>query len=229
MARCARCGSGGLLTKTYSCTTCARKVCGNCYVNDRGQSICLDCYPRVVEERKRNILAAYNNKCPLCGVGGTLHIFNPVLYRNQTFRYQDGKTIPVYHGELLFSAYIAYESCGNAINDEIMSRFRKALRAESAGRYDDAAVLYEDLNFLDKARALRERHRTSTVKQVQVNLNSLLEQIRQGGLVVPYKCPNCRAGISMNKDTSFDRLTHCPYCGSALVVSDIERFLSSIL
>jgi DNA-directed RNA polymerase subunit RPC12/RpoP len=229
MAKCQRCGRGGFLSKTDTCGSCGRRVCDHCFVNPHGESLCLDCYPRLVEERKTSVIASYNDKCPLCGTQGRLHVFNPVLYRDHTFKYQDGKAIPVYHGGLQFSAYIACESCGNAINEDNLSKFRKAMRAESAGRYDDAAVLYEDLNFLDKAKALRERHRTSTVKQVQVNLNSLLEQIRQGGLVVPYKCPNCRAGITISKDTSLDRLTNCPYCGSTLVVSDIERFLSSIL
>jgi len=229
MTKCGRCGSGGLLTKTYSCGTCARKVCDHCYVNDRGQALCLDCYPRIVEERKRKLLSDFSNQCPLCGAKGPLHVFNPVLFRDHTFRYDNGKPVPVYHGDLRFSANIACESCGNAIDDDSISKMKKAKRAELSGRYEDAARFYEELYFLEKARSLRERGRVSTVRHQHVDINHLLDQVRQGNLVVPYKCPNCQAGITINKDTSVDRLTNCPYCGSALVVSDIEKFLSSIL
>jgi DNA-directed RNA polymerase subunit RPC12/RpoP len=76
---------------------------------------------------------------------------------------------------------------------------------------------------------MRDKSKTTIVKHQYVDINHLLEQIRQGNLVVPYRCPNCQAGITISKDTSLDRLTSCPYCGSALIVSDIEKFLSSIL
>jgi DNA-directed RNA polymerase subunit RPC12/RpoP len=151
------------------------------------------------------------------------------VYRQYTYSYQGESKSPVYHGGLQFSAHIACENCGNAIDNDNIAKFKKAVKAEKSGRYGDAAILYEDLDFLDKARTLRERGRVSTVRHQHVDINHLLEQVRQGNLVVPYKCPNCNAGITINKDTSVDRLTNCPYCGSALVVSDIERFLSSIL
>jgi len=115
------------------------------------------------------------------------------------------------------------------VNNDTVGAINEATRAEQAGRYEDAAREYERLGYLDKAKALREMGKTTIVKHQYVDINRLLEQIRQGNLVIPYRCPNCQAGITINKETSADRLTKCPYCGSALVVSDIERFLSSIL
>jgi len=183
----------------------------------------------LIDWHKNNVLTGYNSHCPLCGAREALHVFNPVLYRDSSVAYKDGKQIVRYHGDLRFSAYVGCERCGNPVNEASISTLRKATKAEMAGRYEDAARLYEDLDFLDKARSLRERGRVSTVRHQHVDINHLLEQVRQGNLVVPYKCPNCSAGITINRDTSADRLTNCPYCGTALVVSDIERFLSSIL
>jgi len=158
-----------------------------------------------------------------------LHVFNLVLYRECGVTYKDGKQIRRYYGDLKFGAFVGCEKRGNSIDEFNISRLRRATRAELSGRHEDAAVLFEELNFLEKARSLRERGRVSTVRHQHVDMNHLLEQIRQGNLVIPYKCPNCSAGITISEDTSVDRLTNCPYCGSALVVSDIERFLNSII
>jgi DNA-directed RNA polymerase subunit RPC12/RpoP len=124
---------------------------------------------------------------------------------------------------------LCLDCCAVKVNSDTVGAINAATRAEQAGRYEDAARDYERLGFLDKARSMRDKSKTTTVKHQYVDINHLLEQIRQGNLVVPYKCPNCQAGITINKDTSVDRLTNCPYCGSGLVVSDIEKFLSSIL
>jgi DNA-directed RNA polymerase subunit RPC12/RpoP len=105
----------------------------------------------------------------------------------------------------------------------------QAVRAERAGRYEDAAKLYEELNFLSIARSLRERDRSSVLRHVQVDINRLLEQVRQGELVIPYKCPSCGAGIKITKETSTEGLAHCPYCGESLAIADVKDFLSSLL
>lgn len=150
----------------------------------------------------REVLSSLGNRCPKCGAEGKLKI-------NHT--------------------EVSCTACGNVIDRPTMEALNSASKVEKSGRYEDAARDYERLGFLDKARSMRDKNRTTVVKHQYVDINRLLEQIRQGNLVVPYRCPNCQAGITINKDTSTDRLTNCPYCGSALVVSDIEKFLSSIL
>lgn len=136
---------------------------------------------------------------------------------------------PKYYGPILIDSKLMCNACRNQINDTNLEVYRSAERAEQAGRYEDAANLFEKLNFLDKARSLRERDKTTTIRQVHVNINTLLDQIKQGSLVVPYQCPNCQAGIKISGETTADRLTNCPYCGSTLAIADIEKFLSSIL
>jgi DNA-directed RNA polymerase subunit RPC12/RpoP len=156
----------------------------------------------LISDFQRKVLSSYGDRCPKCGAEGKLKI-------NYT--------------------EVSCTACGNVIDRLTMEALNSAWKAEKAGRYEDAAREYERLGFLDKAKALREMGKTTIVKHQYVDINHLLEQIRQGNLVVPYRCPNCQAGITINKDTLIDRLTNCPYCASALVVSDIEKFLSSIL
>jgi DNA-directed RNA polymerase subunit RPC12/RpoP len=148
------------------------------------------------------------------------------IVRDPTGRVQLGHES---YGDLIYTLELSCNFCGNKINNETVGAIQSAMRAEKAGRYEDAARDYERVGFFDKAKAPRGRGKTTIVRHQYVDINNLLEQIRQGDLVVLYRCPDCRAGVTINKDTSIDRLTNCPYCGSALVVSDIEKFLSSIL
>jgi DNA-directed RNA polymerase subunit RPC12/RpoP len=53
--------------------------------------------------------------------------------------------------------------------------------------------------------------------------------MRQGSLVIPYKCPNCGAAIKITGEMNAERLSQCPYCGGSMAIADIEKFLATIL
>ena len=114
--------------------------------------------------------------------------------------------------------------------------YRKAKLAlgqnlERCGRTKDAAIVFEELYMYDKSRELRERDRHIIVKNtnVSVNLNALLQQVKDGGIVTIFRCPFCGANLKINKDTSLDSLRVCEYCHSEISSMDLADFLNAVL
>jgi DNA-directed RNA polymerase subunit RPC12/RpoP len=167
----------------------------------------------------------WGGKCPICCAENTLYL--PTVDPYRPFRFVEGKR--VYYGNIAYDFVMKCHKCNFEINEYNLPTLDEVIKAERAGRYEDSALGYEQLNLLDKARSLRERDRVTTVKSVQVNINHLLDQVRQGNLVIPYKCPACGAAMKITGETSAERLAHCPYCGGTVAIGDIEKFLSTIL
>lgn len=109
--------------------------------------------------------------------------------------------------------------------------------AEQAGRYEDAAEIYENLSrtlkdkkLLDKARKLRTlARRVPPVKVITVDVNKLIQQLREDGLVVAYSCPRCGGKLKISGGTKPESLKFCSYCGSKLDTMDLAEFLRTTL
>lgn len=80
------------------------------------------------------------------------------------------------------------------MDSELMRQFRthlhlkQAENLERAGRYEDASQIYELYGMYEKAGQLRQKQKQIVVKQtvVSIDLNSLLQQIKDGGIVAVY-------------------------------------------
>lgn len=119
----------------------------------------------------------------------------------------------------------------------------KARHCERVGRYEDAAEkyeeiakLYEEWELYDKARQLRAKARQLRakekqvmVKQVVVDLNKLIQQVRDGGIVVVYRCPHCGGKLKIGKRTSVKSLKICEHCGSEIEAMELADFLRTAL
>jgi uncharacterized protein (DUF983 family) len=107
-----------------------------------------------------------------------------------------------------------------------------AKNLEASGRLLDAADIYDrSLGMYDKARQLREKEKQVIVKRtdISVNLNDLLKQVKDGGIVVVYRCPHCGGNLKVSKDTSVDSLKICPYCSTEIEAMDLADFLRTAL
>ncbi len=100
---------------------------------------------------------------------------------------------------------------------------------QRTGRTEDLAGFYESLGQLDKAGEVRRQSKQVTVKQVSVDLNQLIEKLQSSGLAVPYRCRNCGASITVNKDSKPEGLQFCSYCGSAVDVDSLMQVLKGVL
>jgi hypothetical protein len=109
-----------------------------------------------------------------------------------------------------------------------------ASNLEKCGRCLDSAEVYETrLGMYDKAKQLRE---SSNRKQILVkhtnisfNLNDLLKQVRDGGLVVVYRCPHCNGALKIDKQTTANALKTCDYCHSKIETVDLAELLRTAL
>ena len=106
-----------------------------------------------------------------------------------------------------------------------------AQNLEKCGRYSDAAKAFEKLKKFDAARKLRDRDRHILVKRtdVSVNLNALLKQVQDGGIVAVFRCPHCGGKLKVSKDTEAGDLRECRHCGTELKTLDVADFLNTVL
>ena len=122
--------------------------------------------------------------------------------------------------------------CGTLIQDFVkQGHSTLAQNLEECGRPLDAANIYESLRMYDKAKQLREKEKQVTVKHtaISVNLNDLLKQVQDGGIVAVYRCPHCRGTLKINKQTKLETLKTCEYCNSEIETMDLADFLKTAL
>jgi hypothetical protein len=111
------------------------------------------------------------------------------------------------------------------------ARLALAQNLEKCGRTTDSAKVFEELRMYDKARELREKDRHIIIKKtdVSININALLQQIKDNGLVAIYRCPHCDGKLKIDKNASIDKLRVCEHCGSEIETIDLADFLRTAL
>ncbi|OPX65852.1 MAG: hypothetical protein A4E30_00156 [Methanomassiliicoccales archaeon PtaB.Bin215] len=159
-------------------------------------------------------------------------IYNPRTKRNEnlfagwegTLVYGEGSSAPGF-----------YDPRARDLNE----CFRQAMRrihlycdaeiAIRAGRYEDAARSYENLTMYEEAGRIRKMalNERNTSRNVSVNMNQLIDQVRQGGLALAYKCPNCGGSINIDKDFN-PGMRVCAYCGTPLDTTVIASMIRSL-
>ena len=120
----------------------------------------------------------------------------------------------------------------NAAYQEICnwdSRVTHAKNLQLARRFEDSAQVYESIGMWKEAGETREKNTSMTVKQVPVNLNDMIERLRDGGLAVPFKCRCCGARITVDRDSNAEDLKRCQYCGSATNTERLQDLIQQAL
>jgi len=114
---------------------------------------------------------------------------------------------------------------------ERVSLLQRARNLEEARNFEAAAGIYERLGMFKEAGRVREKSQVVKVTktEVSVNLNSLLQQLRDGGIAVVYRCPHCGAPLKIGKDTNVESLEVCEHCGSEIETVDVADFLRTAL
>ena len=103
----------------------------------------------------------------------------------------------------------------------------RAQKAELAGNHEAAAMIYEKMDMYEEAGIARAKSKEALVKII--DLNKLLQQAKDGGIVVAYRCPHCGGNLRIGKDTSSESLKICEHCGSEIKTIDLLDFLRTAL
>lgn len=114
---------------------------------------------------------------------------------------------------------------------EKTGRIIKAETLEKVRRFEEAAKIYEQVGMLEKAGKARDKDRQIPIKrtEVSVDVNSLLKQIKDGRIVVVYRCPHCGGKLKVGKKTNVESLKVCEHCGSEIETMEIADFLRTAL
>ena len=97
--------------------------------------------------------------------------------------------------------------------------------------FETAAKYYEEIGMYEEAGKTRAMDKEIRIKktEVSIDLNSLLSQIKDGGIVVVYRCPHCGGKLRVDKDVSTDKLKVCEHCGSEIETVDLAELLKTAL
>jgi uncharacterized Zn-finger protein len=101
----------------------------------------------------------------------------------------------------------------NIVPDEVVTEserdkmLKDAKNLELAGRYEDAALLYEQMEMWEKAGIVRRNARTSYVISANVNIAKVGS--------ISMECPHCGAAQPI---TSKENEVTCFYCGKNYVI-----------
>jgi uncharacterized Zn finger protein (UPF0148 family) len=118
---------------------------------------------------------------------------------------------------------------GGEPGQPVVIDLRKAINLDKAGNYEGAAKIFEEHKLWSSAGKVREKNRVQMVKHVTVDMNQLIEQIGNKGLAVPYKCHNCGASITIDKNSSATGLKFCSYCGTAYNIEEMSKIVQEAL
>ena len=117
------------------------------------------------------------------------------------------------HEEILQAKPTICPYCGNKtlISDEEASRLEieEIEELERAGRYEDAAQRYEELEMMDKAGECRGKARTNYVVSANVNIGKIA--------ALSMECPHC--GASQPLASKSNEVT-CKYCGKNYIIPE---------
>jgi hypothetical protein len=225
MARCPECNVSMLLGQ--KCSVCGKRVCGDCVVHPT-LKICCSCDNSLKAHERQKLESTFSSGCTVCGA--KLEQLAIDIRHERVEKIMGDNHFEFWTRNFVES--VVCSQCGNnLVSACTTSLLNDAKNAELAGRYEDSARCWEALNCYERAGAIRKMDwkRRTTVRKVDMDVCRILEQVRAGDFVIPYKCPNCGGSIKVNGSTSPERLTRCEYCGEVLSIHEIEKFLAAIL
>lgn len=209
--KCMICGKGGVFSHFYQCELCGGKICyfhpeqlKDCQINLRPELVS---YIYAYDQGSAQGLALRRK---MSSTGNSSFAFVCLHCRS----------------------WVNGWSKAQHENEKYIERQRSvelAKKYEMAGRYEDAARQYESADMWKEAGEVRRQSNTTTVKNVSVNLNELMADLRRGGLALNYKCHNCGGTLTFDGKSAQSNMAFCPYCGSKIDTETLTSLLKTAL
>lgn len=257
MGKCSNCGNEALLLRKKKCLSCGKECCQKCafyvltiidtsrapvrQVEDKWA--CSAACRKRFEEQVLNYPLEYLGT----GLGAEFNSIENELWNkacmtalnlNDPLRKEWSRLEKIGISRALSTMSIETTTSDRKYQNDLRDRFcyhallKLAGNIQRAGRPLDAAEIYEkQLRMYDKARELRERDKQVVVKStnVSLDLNRLLQQVKDGGIVAVYRCPHCGGKLKVDKNVDIAKLRVCEHCGSEIESVDLADFLKTAL
>ncbi len=114
-------------------------------------------------------------------------------------------------------------------NDERWYNYSQARLAESVERIEDAANHYEKAGLLEKAKQLRIKNKNQVVHHITIDVNKMLDFLKESNFTIPYKCPSCHGTIKLNGQRDANSFFVCEYCGTSLQTVDVQNMIGAMM
>lgn len=252
MGKCPNCGHKAWGLSTTQCKNCGKQICYKCgtYLFKLWDAyspsmidawyVCSEkCLQDFASQIERHLSSAdvgvskrsAFDKIPSL-VGGTLCKLDHQEYLGKDFAKLKSKAEPF---RVNFAPFhdLGEEPKGNMLWEILEKHVRSVLIKNliTAKKFEAAAKLYEEIGMYDEAGKTRAMDKEIRIKktEVPVDLNSLLRQLKDGGIVVVYRCPHCGGKLKVDKNASVDKLKICAHCGSEIETMDLADLLKTAL
>jgi DNA-directed RNA polymerase subunit RPC12/RpoP len=251
MGKCSNCGHKAWGLSTVKCKNCGKEICYKCgtylfklweefspSLLDVWYACSQECLHDLASQIEKHVSAA-DVGISLSAIDNVPSIVGKMLlkleheeYLGEEFLRLKSKAKPFRVSFLPF-----HEFEGNPKGNILWERLEKNVRLiliqnlTTTRNFERAAKLYEEMGMYEAAGKTRALDKEISIKktEVSIDLNSLLRQLKDGGVVAVYRCPHCGGKLKIDKSVSMDKLRVCEHCGSEIETMDLADFLKTAL
>jgi uncharacterized protein (DUF983 family) len=249
MGKCPSCGKKKIFLEKVTCNACGKVGCVECFtflfhvltsgaLEDTWYSCSENCFEKIAAQienqiNPKEIIADFN--LPPIGffVGRVvLKQYIPQVSSGVIGQIKNRLQKKEYY--VSFNKYYDPDGRPTSILWNRLVRYTKLIQAkhfETLREIENAAKIYKSLGMYQKAGNVRAKRDELSVRRTDVtlNLNALLKQIKEGGIVAVYLCPNCGGKLKVGSKTTLKSLRTCEHCESEIEAMDLADFLKTAL
>lgn len=226
LGKCTLCGKGSFFLKTHECKICSKVTCGNCTIELYDMEVtapeeptyeskayvcserCFENFAKKVETSAPEIssfqdqIKAYLNK--MLQTKDNQKWFNSteqdLLNKKGSFSVNKPNDP---RSSALWNAYEA-KATQRIRENQRAATLHDAKQLETAGRFEDAAQKYEMIQMYKEAGRVRARSVPTIRTDISLDVNKLLDQVRNEGIDVVYRCPHCGGKLKIGKNATLE-------------------------
>jgi uncharacterized protein (DUF983 family) len=249
MGRCPSCQRRKLILKTINCKVCGKEGCEDCFeflfhviegynvVKDTWYVCSQDCFEKLASQIENKIdpkeIVADDRLPPIHFFVGREILKHYIPQESSTLLGQIKNRLQKKQYSIDFHRIAQVDSPESVLWNRLLryTRIIQAKHFETLREFENAAKIYKSLGMYEEAGKVRAKRDELTVKRtdVSLNLNALLKQVKDGGIVAIYRCPHCGGKLKVGSKTTLKSLRTCEHCGSEIEAVDLADFLKTAL
>jgi hypothetical protein len=250
MGKCPSCGRKKIFLEKVTCSACGKVGCVECFTflfhiyrkNFSLETTCYSCSDRCFEKIASQIeneidpkeIIPDSNMPPIHFLVGRSCLKS---YTPQVSAVAIRQNMNILKKTYYFISFLKNSDSTDQSESILWTRLAKYTRLiqakhfETLREFDNAAEIYKSLGMYEEAGRIRAKRNELIVKKtdISINLNALLQQVKDGGIVAIYRCPYCSGKLKVGSKTTLNSLRTCEHCGSEIEAVDLADFLKSAL